>query len=108
MLLDVAEHCVVVDGNSDSRAVSSKLVGVEYDRPCLAATTVDTDELFAVEVAVDRQLVDTDWTGHNFFAAQLLLGDEYNSSGVAAVVGTAVATAVVVLGVAFPLPVVAA
>lgn len=108
MLVDVAEHCVVVDDNSDSHAVSSKLVGVQHERPCLAATAVDTDELFVVEVAVDKQLVDTDWVGHSFFAAQLLQGDEYNSSGVAAAAGTAVATAVVALGIAFPPPVVPA
>lgn len=57
--VDVAEHCVVVDGNSDSWAVLSELVVVEHERPSLTAKAVETDELFAVEVAVDMQLVDT-------------------------------------------------
>lgn len=104
--MDVAEHCVAEDGNSDSWIVLPEPVVVERERPCLIAEAVDTDELFAVEVAVDRQLVETDWLGYSFFVAQLLEDDEYNSSGVAAVaaVGTAVAAAVVALAVAFPPP----
>lgn len=104
MGVDAAAHCVVVDGNSDSHVVSSELIEAVDDRPRLAAMAVDTDELFAAEVAVDKQLVDTDWMGHSFFAEQPLQGAECNSSAVAAAVGTATASAVVALGVAFPLP----
>lgn len=35
VLVDVAEHCVEVDDNSDSRAVSSEPVGVKHERLCL-------------------------------------------------------------------------
>lgn len=50
-----------------------------------------------------------DWMGHSFFVAQVLQDDEYNSSGAAAAAAdTAVATAVVALGVAFLPPTVAA
>lgn len=71
MVVDAAEHCAVVDGNSDSHAVSSELVEVEHEQLCLSATAADTDELFVAEVAVDRELVDTDWMGHSFFVVQL-------------------------------------
>lgn len=107
-MVDAAEHCAVEDGNSDSHAVSSELVEVDQERSCLAATAVDTDELFVVELAVDKQPVDTDWMGRSFSAVQLLQGAECNLFVVAAAVDTAVVTAVVALDVAFPLPAVVA